>query len=971
MKAIGMEKSLKGHQDEIFRMADEIGKLEDVMPNKFGRTFSERIARGQQQMVSLKVPFGPELGGISGASLLKGANWAKHTPAGKAATKTLGPAIKSLSNLGDRFFRPWRLPMGTRSLAIHGGEFANDVGRRYSNEYNSIEDLMVKASESRGLSPDNLSQYDDFITDAVTLVDAPQRASRQAASVRNKSLELKDEIGILQDEISQYVKGQKSKGKKGRHGAYVNDRKAQIATKTGRLKELAEEDVFLMAESSRKQGMLDGLTFQDGARLTDDEVTLARRIHKFHETMLRDEVGSGILAKDMGDFTIQYIKRIYSPEMKSWIKQNPDFNLKEWYNNRMSAKGSEQVRRTSEFESLTIDEIHDLWRNEIKPSAAPDSLFQKSSMKSIRDRFARSAEKQSRARMLHEMSKQFSEYDTRYFEDVLPSKKAFEDAVRAGGDEKELAELGDIYRRDFKGWEKFHESDLSVRNVLDARKVGQIPGMEGKMVPPEIAEALGVAKSLVNKPEETARFWDGMKMVGAWYRGAYTGPFPAYHVRNAMFNMFSNTMAGVKNPKYFAEAIKVLKNPEEMARLQRIGIAGGEYSEFAKLGRLEGDAGELIADLSERLERAKLGGNDSIVSSITKELKEAQQGLSGIDKGQYWAQKAFKYPYAVGQNIEDTFRVWHYLEKKAGGMTDADALESVNKYLFDYTGKNVKEMFKGERKMLKRVFLFPTFTRYAIPMMMNTLVEKPREMAAVSKMLGLHRDRDEIPPWLRKRMVVPIGQDEDKEVFLSGLGLPFEELAQFESDPNRSESKLELLMSRTHPAFKTAYEFSTERDTFMQMPISKVKRAPSWMRFLPDTVKDQLGFVRKIKKDGRVSYEMNPYVAKLANWTPLSRAISESSRLFDENKDLGGKTLTAATGVRIEQMNLDDRREEVNRRYIREILGRLADADKLSEAGQDLDIRNPYVKRQIRRLERERRQQDQQAGPGPALPQLR
>lgn len=245
--------------------------------------------------------------------------------------------------------------------------------------------------------------------------------------------------------------------------------------------------------------------------------------------------------------------------------------------------------------------------------------------------------------------------------------------------------------------------------------------------------------------------------VASMYRLGATVPFPGFHIRNLNGNIILNAMAGVMDPRFYMRALRTytLKDPEELSRLERLGVTNVGWSKA------------VIEDVA----RTSLDG-DSFFQRLQRWFTEPIEGKRQLrDQMRRYTQWAG----GRGQAIENFARLAHFYGKKAQGLTDLEAVTSVNKYLFNY-GREA--LAPAERGFFSRLFFFWRWNRYALPLMMGQLFEHPRRFSVLGKITtqpGVERPAG-IPEFILESAGIPgtVDPRTGEQRFATRLGSPFE-----------------------------------------------------------------------------------------------------------------------------------------------------------------------------------------------------
>lgn len=259
------------------------------------------------------------------------------------------------------------------------------------------------------------------------------------------------------------------------------------------------------------------------------------------------------------------------------------------------------------------------------------------------------------------------------------------------------------------------------------------------------------------------------KVTSAWKSGV-TIYAPSHHIRNFIGDTWLSWIAGVNNPKRYAQAGKILKSQK------------GRY------------AGALVEDLvsPQAMERA-LTRPGRIVTKTRRgyPLTDEQIYIAAHQRGLLLNAKAMEDIYgealmpkifggkvqhaasAAAEVREHTVRLAHFIDavskSKASSLKEAfdEAAHTVRKWHPD--GMDLTDF---ERKYMRRIFPFYSWTRKAFPLVLESMVIAPGKIVAYPKIMdalqlsmGIESpSRTDpfpvdgmIPEWLKEKGIGPIG----------------------------------------------------------------------------------------------------------------------------------------------------------------------------------------------------------------------
>jgi hypothetical protein len=393
-------------------------------------------------------------------------------------------------------------------------------------------------------------------------------------------------------------------------------------------------------------------------------------------------------------------------------------------------------------------------------------------------------------------------------------------------------------------------------------------------------------------------------------KASLTSPYPAFHIRNLMSAGYQMLKDGALDPSSWLKADRFVRGKEAIPGLGEslygAHAAGRGLSpvreSVARQGNTVQQVSELIPGLdpsrgmirpaldalyetaagglnlargtgSRLLEVAKnkLGmsnpaQNQAAKDAYSKLLAESWvnpfnvsgvggfsvPGIGGINRRNIDTFAPVKYGREVGDYVDDLTRTAMFLARKKQGYTDLAAARDVTRSLYDYS-----KATDFERRYMKRLFPFYSFTRNAIPETIGDLVSTPggltaQMLKASDRMRG--GDDEFLPPYLGAGLAVPVGEmKEGTRRYLTRFDLPYEGvLGLLDTGPNALQRTLGHVLGQMAPQVKaipeyvSGYQFHTGRELpdlwgptgmgFMDQAImnSPLARAETTMRTLTD-----------------------------------------------------------------------------------------------------------------------------------------
>lgn len=354
--------------------------------------------------------------------------------------------------------------------------------------------------------------------------------------------------------------------------------------------------------------------------------------------------------------------------------------------------------------------------------------------------------------------------------------------------------------------------DASV--ALGSKSAKRFKG-EGVYLPEHIIRSLNQTEHLLTDNQlagEFTRWYD--KLTQKW-KFLNTVVNPGYWVRNSISDGIQNFMDGVRNPRYYEQAFKILgehraNTTEELLSSvtgrapvsttgRKIRLNGVDYDAhqihqaYLQSGAKSGQIQTEITPSLNRMEREGIGR----YIDFTKQAGGA--GVGGVKKVELGLADANNYR-------EDVFRMAHFLSAmedelpKAKGHWDsavANAGARVRKFNIDYGSLSTIE-----RNRVRRVVPFYGWMRRNLPLQVQLLFTRPGYMAAYPKgqdllqgLLGTDDGEGDymVPKWIRESMPVRIALGNNKS------SNPIDKLIRFATGAKQGEAAFLPLGSSMTP----------------------------------------------------------------------------------------------------------------------------------------------------------------------------
>jgi hypothetical protein len=361
------------------------------------------------------------------------------------------------------------------------------------------------------------------------------------------------------------------------------------------------------------------------------------------------------------------------------------------------------------------------------------------------------------------------------------------------------------------------------------------PELAGKFYDPALAAHIDKTFEAL-KPQELNNFVKNYdKIQNAWKMSA-TFWNPAFHSRNAISNMYQNTLAGVNDPADYARASRIQyksrKSIDDLAQDDKKIMKEYREQGLDTTGHFSGDIEQSIeAQINTAFDMAKKG---NVIGVINK--------AGG----------------AAGNAVETNAKLAHYIAKRNEGLTPFEAGESVKKYLFDY-----QDLTRLEKDVFKRLMPFYTWTRKNIPLQIEALIKDPARQTKLIKFKnnvevysGDDKTNALLPEYMQNASPVFIGKKDGKVRYIKLEGfLPT-------ADLNRLSEPAQEMLALFSPILKAPIEQTANYNFFFGQPLTRQKG-----------IKGYVGY-------GERDYLFTRIPGRLEHLARLYRPLSEIDKVF-------------------------------------------------------------------------------------------
>lgn len=285
-------------------------------------------------------------------------------------------------------------------------------------------------------------------------------------------------------------------------------------------------------------------------------------------------------------------------------------------------------------------------------------------------------------------------------------------------------------------------------------------------------------------------------------------------------------------------------------------------------------------------------------------------------------------PWAWPAFAEDYGRAMVYLNEVRMGKSHIEAVKQVNRGLFDYS----RGLSYVEKTIFKRLILFYTYPRFAIPMVLKNVVTQPGNAVTADKVVKLlgkmfsgdsmtPAEQESLPGYLLEQPRVYQGFDKDGKVGFNVLNnlTPFDSINLFVHDEKgnidyRRSVEKSVLAAMT-PYLKVPLETILPNGKggrgyqfFTGAPIAQAGKMGNIENnigaTIPDFVKKAIGWENRVNSKGQTSVYINPYLAYYT--MGAIPGLKTYINVYDEGKTPLEKSMDLLMGISSQKIDLKE-----------------------------------------------------------------
>jgi len=233
------------------------------------------------------------------------------------------------------------------------------------------------------------------------------------------------------------------------------------------------------------------------------------------------------------------------------------------------------------------------------------------------------------------------------------------------------------------------------------------------------------------------------------------------------------------------------------------------------------------------------------------------------------------------------------------GVHPQEAARRVMEAQVDYRGRNYTQF---EKQLLKRIFLFYSFSKGMFPFTLKQVMDYPGgRLAQALRGMNRSKSQDElVPQHVAETAAIPVGQipgmaplEEGAKRYITGFGLGFEDPAQFVGGPQNA--MLEAA-SRLNPLIKAPLEMMSGQSFFQRGPGGGGRSLEDLNPSLGQTLSNigQITGMRESKAPVRTPQ----FLEHILSNSPLSGVLNKARTITDPRKGPGAKAVNLLTGIK-------------------------------------------------------------------------
>lgn len=446
------------------------------------------------------------------------------------------------------------------------------------------------------------------------------------------------------------------------------------------------------------------------------------------------------------------------------------------------------------------------------------------------------------------------------------------------------------------------------KNGLDLAKA------EEMRIPFDVANALTGVNRIYDQPEWAKAIGQKIDEFHGWWKNAMTVPFPAFHSRNFSSGQYMNMATGlIETPTdiaayggEFTNAVKMLTStgvPRELQEELYTNGVLGKYTRAEDVGISAINANKLPG-LPPSLSLNPLNALEQFRQTSAKMEPSLFDAVPGGRFSRTALTSVADAGSKVAENVEFLNRVPLYLYLRKKGWSAQAAAQKVDDLHVNYS-----DLAPFEKNVMRRMVPFYAFQRRIAPVIMQTILERPG--GALSQTIKASADLSNADPLtpehISSTLAIPNPLKDEGFAgasYLTGLGLPHEQLAQFLGGP---QTVIREAVSQTSPILKGPLEWATGQSFFQAGSGGKGRDLEDLDPTIGRTIGNLMG-TDKVQTPTALEHFM-------ANM-PTSRLLGTVRQATDTRKNLAEKAVNLLTGVKVSDVSEQNQERVIQQRAL-------------------------------------------------------
>lgn len=371
--------------------------------------------------------------------------------------------------------------------------------------------------------------------------------------------------------------------------------------------------------------------------------------------------------------------------------------------------------------------------------------------------------------------------------------------------------------------------------------IKQHAGVPVHAIPGDIMEAMNRFAKVSGDPLEHTGLMRAAQVVTNVWKQWSLAPFPGYHCRNWANGLWQAYLGDSLNLKSYEAAWDTMRAmPGAFRVLPKKGLKSPIKDMQGKIITKNGYNGQSIsADEVYKWAQEQGVFSQGFLSAEMLHMTKAEATQEARKLAQKFKMKhdeAFEFLFGIGNDAENVHRFAHFIDRVRKGDTAQSAAMSVKKNFYNYG-----ELSHVEKKWLRLVFPFYSWSRKNLPRQFEALIREPGKLAQAGRITQFmtseearNMDRSLLPKWVNKNVGVPARvnpETGDMDVRMWGAWVGWTDLRNWTNmDPYNAT--VTTAFDQLNPIAKLITEHQSNHSFYTEKPIERYPGEPYGMPFL-------------------------------------------------------------------------------------------------------------------------------------------